>query len=189
MFMFAFTVLPAKAQPKDAVTTSSAAAVNETAGLELTVQLEKTEYSLGEPVNITFILTNISNQTIDLGISAISFDFCVLNDMNNTIFQYSTSQIFPLYILLVQVAPGKNLTRVLVWPQTYYKIGGVPVLPGTYYMVGRFESELQTSPLAFNIGMPALSFSKGPYYAQCGIEYWFVRFPGRRPMRIVSNYW
>jgi hypothetical protein len=159
MFMFRFTVLPIKAQPKDAVTTpSAAAAVNETVGLELTVQLEKTEYSLGEPVNITLILTNISNQTINLQMSAISFDFWILNDMNIIIFQYSTSAIFPLYIIWQSIAPGRNLTRVLVWPQTYYTIDGAAVPAGTYYMVGQFGG-LQTYPLTFNIGVPALSYT------------------------------
>jgi hypothetical protein len=204
--------------------------------------------------------------------SAISFDFLVLIDTNVILFQYSTSQIFPLYITRQSIAPGENLTRVLVWPQTYFTIGGVAVPAGTYYMAGLFAGlegdttvKLQTYPLTFNIGVPALSYTltitatvggttapapgtysytalslvevtpvpevgysfdhweldsvnvgsanpylvlmypnhtleaifsmtivkflRGPYNAECGIEYWIVTLPGKRPIRIVSNYW
>jgi hypothetical protein len=37
-------------------------------------------------------------------------------------------------------------------------------------------------------GQWPIKFLSGPYYTQCGIEYWIVRFPGRRTMRIISNY-
>ena len=70
--------------------------VNQTVGLQLTMTLQKTNYSLGEPVNMTFTMTNISNQTINLGQYAdYRFGFIVYNDTNNSI--YRTSLNFPLY--------------------------------------------------------------------------------------------
>lgn len=152
------------AKPKDAMTTlSTAIGVNETAGLELTMRLEKTEYILSEPINITFTLTNISNQTINLYVGAWTFDFQVFNDTNNVIFQYSTSQIFPLWMMNVQIAPGKNLTDVSVWQQVCNQTAfseGVPVSPGTYYIVGQIRPFsnilLQTSSLQIT-AIPALT--------------------------------
>jgi hypothetical protein len=141
-------------KPKDTMTTSSVIGVNDTAGLELTVQVEKTMYSPGEPVNITFTLTNISNQTINFPMAAWAFDFEVFDDMNHSVFQYSASQIFPQVIWNVFINPGENLTAFLVWPQmrnTTAFNAGVPVSPGTYYIVGLiWEGDqiiVRTSPL------------------------------------------
>lgn len=147
------------AKPKDVMTPSSTLiGGNETAGLELTVQVEKAVYSQGEPVNITFTLTNISNQTIVFPMAAWTFDFKVLNDTNHLIFQYSTSQIFPLVIRNMPINPGENLTDLLVWPQmcnTTAFTAGVAVSPGTYYIVGLLweisSLLLQTPPLQITI--------------------------------------
>jgi len=43
--------------------------------LELTLTLDKTSYSLGEPVNLTLTITNISNQTINYTHTGLDFDF------------------------------------------------------------------------------------------------------------------
>jgi hypothetical protein len=144
------------AKPKDTMKPlSTVIGVNETIGLELTMRLEKTDYSPGEPVNITFTLTNISNQTINLQMTAWTFDFQVLNGTNHVIFQYSTSQIFPFVVWNVQIAPGENLTLVEVWPQRCNSTVGVAVSPGTYYIVGQIyplgNIILQTSPLQITV--------------------------------------
>ena len=128
------------AKPKDMMMSSLAViGVNETAGLELTVEVEKAVFSPGEPVNITFALANISNQTIDFPMAAWTFDFQVFNDTDQGIFQYSTSQVFPQVIWIMPINPGENLTDFLVWPQTFNTTAfnaGVAVSPGTYYIVG-----------------------------------------------------
>ncbi len=123
------------------------AAVNQTVGLQLTMTLQKTNYSLGEPVNMTFTITNISNQTILLSqYAAYQFGFIVYNDTNNNIYQ--TSPNFPLYpnnpggldIIPFSLNAEESFTETLVWGQTCNNTAaseGVPVSPGTYYIVGQ----------------------------------------------------
>jgi parallel beta-helix repeat protein len=107
--------------------------------LRLTMTLEKTEYVLGEPVNIMLTITNISNQTITFGLYwANDFDFRVYNDINNPIYQWSDRWIgvaHPAIVRLVTLNPRESLSENLSWQQT--NDGGVPVSPGTYYIIGR----------------------------------------------------
>ena len=74
-------------------TIPTAEGVNDQFGLELTMTLQKTEYSLGEPINITLTITNIGNQTITYAYceSLHRFDFRVYNDTNNGIYHWSES--------------------------------------------------------------------------------------------------
>ena len=155
----------------------TATVVNNGVGLELTVQLEKIVYRSGEPIKITFTLTNINNKTITLWLMADeSWDYQVFNDTNNLVFDYILDWPFLGTVgLPVQIAAGANLTAVFVWPQAYGEIplgyilryingtspfGGAftPVSPGTYYIVGQFSNgtsstfTLQTSPLQIIIG-------------------------------------
>ena len=122
-------------------------AVNQTVGLQLTMTLQKTNYSLGEPVNMTFTITNISNQTILLSqYAAYRFGFIVYNGTNNNIYQ--TSLNFPLYpnnpggpdIIPFPLNAAESFTETLVWGQTCNNTiysEGVPVSPGIYYIVGQ----------------------------------------------------
>ena len=52
-------------------------ASGEKGNLELTMTLDKTTYSLGEPVNLTLTITNISTQTINFTHTGLDFDFQV----------------------------------------------------------------------------------------------------------------
>jgi hypothetical protein len=162
----------------------TATAVNKTVGLELTVHLEKILYSLSEPVNIKLTLTNISNKTIHLWLwSDIAWDYQVFNSTNSLMFDY-LSDVFTFGSIgfPVNITAGQSVTAPFIWPQAYGPIpsstvtqlspqvsigGGVnitrvslggavtPVLPGRYYIVGRFSNStftLQTPPLQIIIG-------------------------------------
>jgi hypothetical protein len=127
-------------------------------GLELTMMLEKTEYSLGESININFSITNISNQTISFTFSGMIFDFHVYNDTNNSIYQWSVGppyRAFPDYIAIIPLDAGESLTDVLVWPNTISS-EGVPVSPGAYYIVGSngYNYKFQTAPMQVTIVKP-----------------------------------
>jgi hypothetical protein len=124
--------------------TNTAEGVNEQLGLQLTMTLEKTNYSLFEPINIYFTITNISNQTIRLlqyGDAFNMFEFQVYNDTNNSIW----SQIYPVYpdnlggpmVTTTILNSKESLTGVLVWEQMYNNTVPLPVSPGTYYIVGQ----------------------------------------------------
>lgn len=157
-----FEVQPIKADE------TSAEVVDEQLGLNLTMTLEKTAYTLGEPINITLTLTNISNQTTTIELSAYNnFDFRVYNDTNSTLYQWSNRWIgvaVPQVIWLETHNAGESLSQNLAWDQTCYNTGlseGVPVSPGAYYIVGQIgsvlsgkNSTIETTPIQVIVAQP-----------------------------------
>lgn len=134
-------------RPKDIMSGPSwTKAVSEQLGLELTLMLEKSEYSLGEPVNVTLTVTNIGNETLSFREAPSWWDFLVYNDTNDVLFRWRMGQISPMILREVPLDPGIGLTnKALVWPQTCNKtvssngIPDFPVSPGIYYIVGRYN--------------------------------------------------
>lgn len=138
-------------------------------GFKLTLMLQKTEFSLGEPVNVTLTVANISNQTVQFYDFPSFWDFLVYNDTDNGLYQWLFSgHGFPMSGTTYSLDPGIGLTNeVLVWPQmcnrteTQYGVPDSPVSPGTYYIVGRygytgydFSLNLQTTPIQITITQP-----------------------------------
>jgi len=135
-------------------TGSQATVVN--GSLELTVSVEKTVYSVGEPVNITLTITNISSQTFNFTHTGMDFDFIVINGTNNLVYQWSIGRAFPLFVMIEPLQPGENVTAKYVWSQTCNgnaSIEGLSASPGTYYIVGKSNSiyGLKTNPLQITI--------------------------------------
>jgi hypothetical protein len=152
-------------------TTVSVKGAGGLAGLELIMTVEKTDYSLGEPMNITLAVTNISNQTMSVD-ENVHWDFYVFDNMNSTFcnnmdnISYMRSIILSnttvywfqetqIQLPLESYGPlnaGENLTETFVWGQTYYNelVQNVAVSVGTYYIVGMGEG-LRTPPLEFTI--------------------------------------
>jgi len=137
-------------------------------GLQLTMTLEKTEYTLGEPINITLTLTNIGNQTASFWLDySNDFDFQVYNGANSTIYSHSNPggyiEAVPDVVWSETLNAGKSLSAEFSWQQTWYpnvpaQMEGVPVLPGTYYIVGqigpiyfRTNSTIETTPIQITI--------------------------------------
>ena len=125
-------------------TANTVEGVNEQLGLQLTMTLEKTNYSLFEPINIHFTITNISNQTISLEhyVDPYDFEFWIFNDTNNIIY----SLILPVHaglnpggplLLATVLNPAESLTGVLEWEQMFNNTVPDTVSPGTYYIVGQ----------------------------------------------------
>ena len=140
--------------------------VNEQLGLQLTMALQKTNYSLGEPVNVTLTLTNISNQTISfwLDFSFSYFEFKVYNGTNSILYSSLNDGGIQLPLAVVYtLSPEESLGANLVWNQTYnntgFSPGGIPVSPGTYFIVGQVgpiyygtNSTIETTPIQVTIG-------------------------------------
>jgi hypothetical protein len=127
--------------------------------LELTVTLEKTTYSLGEPVNLTLTITDISNQTINYEHTGLDFDFQVYNGTNNVVYQYSNFIAIPQFIAIVPLQPGASRSENFTWSQTCNfnaQVQGDSVSPGTYYMVGQTGPTygIQTTPIQLTINKP-----------------------------------
>jgi hypothetical protein len=127
--------------------------------LELTMTLDKTSYSLGEPVNLTLTITNISNQTINFKHTGLDFDFQVYNGTNNVVYQWSNFRAIPQFIAIEPLSPGENISANFTWVQTCNfnaQVQGDPVSPGTYYIVGQTGPTygIQTTPMQITIAKP-----------------------------------
>ena len=119
---------------------------------ELTMSVEKTLYNVGETVNIKLAVTNIGNQTVNLGIDAWLFDFIVSNGTNNLIYQNTLNGALPMVIAQGQLQSGQTITNTYSWAQTYSGPNpGPAVSPGTYYIAGicnpSYGVKLQTDPI------------------------------------------
>ena len=127
--------------------------------LELTMTLDKTTYSLGEPVNLTLTITNISNQTISFMHTGLDFDFQVYNDTNNLVYQWSNFRAIAQFIAIVPLPAGESMSANFTWLQTCNfnaSVNGDPVSPGTYNIIGQTGPTygIQTTPIQFAIVKP-----------------------------------
>jgi len=125
-------------------------------GLELAVSLVKTVYSLGDQVNVTLGITNITNQTLNFTHTGMDFDFTVYNGTSNILYQWSLGRVFPMFITIEPLLPGENVSETIVWPQTCNtssSTNGVLVSTGTYFIVGESNARygLQTAPTQITI--------------------------------------
>ncbi len=127
--------------------------------LELTMALDKTIYGLGEPVNLTLTITNISNQTINFTHTGYDFDFQVTNDTNNQVYKWSNFQAFPDIVSITPLQAGANISTNFAWLQTCNfntSVEGDPVSPGTYNIIGQTSPTygIQTTPIQITITGP-----------------------------------
>jgi hypothetical protein len=110
--------------------------------IKLTMRLDKTSYRLGEPVNITLAVTNISNETVLLGFSVFcKTNFVVCNKSYQTILNYFSSVGWLDIGGEVVLDSGESLSQTLTWDQL--EIDNFPpfasrhVQPGIYYIKGQ----------------------------------------------------
>lgn len=128
-------------------------------GLELNMTLDNATYYLGEPMNITLSFSNISNQTINFTYADPLFDFWIYNGTDNTVYQWSAYKAFSDLTWNIPLNAGGSFSQTYVWQQTSNETvfsDGVPVSPGTYYIVGQIGLThwLQTTPIEVNIVGP-----------------------------------
>ena len=131
-------------------------ASGENGNLELTLALDKTAYNLGEPVNLTLTITNISDQTINFEHTGLDFDFQVYNDTNNIVYQWSNFQAIAQFVTIVPLPPGESMSANFTWLQTCNfnaSVQGDPVSPGTYNIIGQTGPTygIQTTPIQITI--------------------------------------
>jgi hypothetical protein len=151
-------ISPPTASPTSSPTTTPAA-TGGNGDLQLTLALEKTVYSLGEPVNVTVTITNISNQTVSFTHTGLDFDFRVYNDTNNLVYQWSSFRAIAQFIAIVPLAAGESISQNFTWLQTCNfnaSAEGDQVSAGTYYIVGQTGPTygIQTTPIQITIVKP-----------------------------------
>ena len=101
-------------------------------GIEFRVQTDKTFYNLGESVQMTFNVTNLTNEKVNIGCyQAPEFNLSVEKDENN---------IWELYNAFLFHSPGINLeageSQELSYSWDMKDSDGYLVGPGTYHVVG-----------------------------------------------------
>ncbi|MGA3290940.1 MAG: BsuPI-related putative proteinase inhibitor [Candidatus Bathyarchaeia archaeon] len=134
-------------------------ASGENGNLELTMTLGKTAYNLGEPINLTLAITNISNQTINFDHTGLDFDFQVYNDTNNLVYHWSNFRAIAQFIAIVPLHAGERMSASFTWLQTCNfnaSVEGDPVSLGTYNIIGQTGPTygIQTTPIQLTIVKP-----------------------------------
>ena len=94
--------------------------------LEFSIELNKPEYTLGEKMDMTFVMRNIGNKTITLSWpdyaiggdgKAMFFDFYI-TDINDTIiYHWSLEAIMLPSVIEKTLTPGQQLTCICPWLQ------------------------------------------------------------------------
>jgi hypothetical protein len=116
--------------------------------LEFSMQLNKTEFLLGEDVMVRLSLKNIGNETIGLSWAdfrgyedvLMYFDFIVTDSNNTVVFQYSKVYGALFLVLDRTLNPGEQLVSAVPWIQITVHPQEVPshqqVPAGTYNVRG-----------------------------------------------------
>lgn len=127
--------------------------------LQLTVTLQNTVFKLGDPINLTVSMTNISGQTLNYTDTGLNFDFKVYNDTNNLAYRWSNFIAIPQFIAIIPFAAGANMSQNFTWGQTCnfnISVQGELVSPGSYYVVGLTGPSygFETTPIEITIVQP-----------------------------------
>jgi hypothetical protein len=141
------------------ISSATSSAIGDNGELQLTLAVEKTTFSLGEPVNLTITLTNISNKTVSFTHTGLDFNFQVYNDSNNLVYQWSNFMAIPQFVAIEPFPAGESRSQSFTWLQTCnfnISVNGDPVSPGTYSIVGQSSSTygIQTPPVQITILKP-----------------------------------
>jgi len=127
--------------------------------LELTMTIGNFDYTIGEPVNLTLTITNISNQTINFTHTGLDFDFQVTNDTNSLVYQWSNFKAIAQFITIEPLSAGGSISSNLTWLQTCNfnaQVQGDVASPGTYNIIGQTGPTygIQTIPIQITILEP-----------------------------------
>lgn len=151
---FDFTTFVPITQPSNQPVASG-----EKGNLKLTMTLSKTTFSLGEPVNFTLTITNVSGQTINFTHTGLDFDFQVTNGSNFVVYQWSNFKAIAQFIAIEPLPAGESISANFTWLQTCnfnLQVQGEPVSPGTYNIIGQTGPTygIQTTPMQLTIIQP-----------------------------------
>jgi len=120
--------------------------------VSLSLELENTVYSLGEPVLMSFAVINESpNEPARLSFSSAQrYDFIVQRD-GKEIWRWSRGRVFAMLAAEIPIEPGESLTFTESWDQRDNQKGFI--LPGKYEILGMLNTypEIVSSPATIEI--------------------------------------
>lgn len=120
--------------------------------IKLTMSLDNVTYIVGEPVNVSLMLTNIGNETITITFnSPLHFDFKILNKFNETIYILSYNVGVIAVLSSITLKTGESFSRTFIWNQEKHPTTPPftpiqQVEPGTYYVVGQTGHLIKVEP-------------------------------------------
>jgi hypothetical protein len=116
--------------------TAALSAVNNGLQLSIALTANKTTYAVREEVEITFAVTNVSNQTLNFinqnGDS--NFNFQVYNSTNNVVYSWLFGA-YPLDNWNLTLTPNESYTQNLIWSQESLS-PSQQITSGAYYIIG-----------------------------------------------------
>lgn len=119
--------------------------------IELKMGLNQTMYKLGDLVNITLTVTNISNETILLSYwQPPKVDFAVCDISHQIIYVHSQNLVVPHILVGEILNSGESFSQTFEWRQLEMDFSppyeSRQVQPGAYYIKGR------TGPFLYYVG-------------------------------------
>lgn len=125
--------------------------------LSITLEANRTSYTKGENIPITFTITNVNNQTQNFTNTNgnADFNFQIYNSANNEVYSWIHGA-YPLTNTTVPLAPNEIYSQTLIWSQINDVTGGFSQVPsGTYQIIGEIGAntpyQLQTQSLNITI--------------------------------------
>ncbi len=98
--------------------------------LQLSLTTDKPAYAAGEPVKITFTLTNLSDQEVQLRFTS-SLQFDIVVSRNETeVWRWSNGRMFSMMLTTMVLKPQSSKRYTAVWAQK--DNSSRPVSPGRY---------------------------------------------------------
>ncbi len=99
-------------------------------GLRHTFMVNRTTFSRGEPMRLSFSKTNVTGTPVTITYrSSQRYDFVVTRS-GREIWRWSQGRFFTFALERITLAAGQRLLHVQIWNQTTNE--GVPVTPGIY---------------------------------------------------------
>ena len=93
-------------------------ASEESDGLTLDFEVDRTKYERGQPVSMLLVVVNDTTGTVDLKFpSAKRHDFIIKGDEGRVVWQWSAGRAFAQSIVERRLDPGQGLTSAAVWDQ------------------------------------------------------------------------
>ena len=126
--------------------------VSESEGIRLTLQSDKPEYELGEPVTLTFEVKNISDVSRTFEFSSACQNDSLVHQGDELVWSLGHDLACAQVLTSIMLEPGETWASTDIWDQRSNK--GDPVSPGAFDATARLTpigKPLESDPLSIVI--------------------------------------